>query len=353
MERSFQSLKEQTNSNFQVFFIDYGSGSNLAAKVESLCKEFSFMQYRYCYTEKQPWNKSKALNIVIKELETEFCFVADVDIIFHPEFVETAENLQKSGKTVYFQVGFLDPDERLDNKKFSEFKNFRKSTDEATGLSMFPVSILKKLNGFDEFYHFWGAEDTDIHVRIKNDGHPVYFYDHKILMLHQWHDSYRSKISDNLTSDLQLTNIVRLNFQHYTYTKKNNVKKVNSGIWGRCMTRNEFEELENAEYVLVSNQVEEIDHLLYALLPQNYGNLVKYRIIDFRKNSLKKIAKRILGKKLPDFYDLKQVNDKILLQLLSFYRNKPYNYYVDKDLKYIEFSIDFRQQENLANVYNS
>ncbi|WP_026914483.1 glycosyltransferase family 2 protein [Christiangramia portivictoriae] len=344
LRRSFESLQRQTNRNFQVFFVDYGSRIELAGQVEDLCKNYSF-NYRYCYTEKQPWNKSKAINNVVQDLESEFCFVADVDMIFHPEFIEEAGHLQKKDHTVYFQVGFLGSNESFDNKEFRHFKNYRKSTPEATGLTMFPVSILKELHGFDEFYHFWGSEDSDMHVRIRNAGYKVDFYDHKVLMLHQWHSSYRSKVSDKLTPEFQLKDIVRLNNQHYNHARESQVKKVNLENWGNCLKKGEFQTLENADFSLLSNRKEVVDHLLYCILPQINNEIVKYRISDSQPKSLKITAKQIVGKNISKHYSLKQVNDLILLHLITFYRNKPYSYKVGEDLRYIEFSIDFRKNK--------
>ena len=55
-------------------------------------------------------------------------------------------------------------------KEYNDYQIKFKTNLEATGITLFPTEILKRMNGFDEFYHGWGAEDTDAHNRLKNLG---------------------------------------------------------------------------------------------------------------------------------------------------------------------------------------
>src|SRR5690606_10208161 len=93
LKNSFNSLEKQSIKNFEVHLIDYGSKPKTADVVKKVCEEYGF-NYSYCFTLFQPWNKSKALNTVIRNLPSEFCFVADVDIVFHPNFVAEVQQLQ-------------------------------------------------------------------------------------------------------------------------------------------------------------------------------------------------------------------------------------------------------------------
>jgi len=343
IKASLDTLKRQSVQNFEVVLVDYGSNAQIARQVKHLCGSYSFVCYKYHPTQFQPWNKSKALNSVIKNLDTEFCFVADVDMIFHPQFVEKAIKLQADNKTVYFQVGFLEPDKVMENKEFGDYKNYRKSTTKATGLSMFPIKVLKELRGFDEFYHFWGAEDTDVHVRLENAGYVVDFYDAEVLMLHQWHPSYRSSESRELGENLQINNIVQLNHQHFKHAVQYNTTKVNWENWGESITREDLDQLEKAPVNFVlDNQQPKIDHLVFVLLPTAKNEILKIIIKkDPFQNSLKFMAKKLLRKKVPEYYSLKEINDKILLHLISFYRNKAYTYRISNDFKRIEVAVKF------------
>jgi hypothetical protein len=332
VKRSLDSLEKQNNKDFQVFFVDYGSRTTFSEQIQSLCEQYDFVAYNYCYTQFQPWNKSRALNSVIKGLKTEFCFVADVDMIFHPNF--------EKNKSVYFQVGFLNKSEDLSNKTFDDFKKYKKSTFEATGLSMFPVRVLQKLKGFDEFYHFWGAEDTDMHERIKNAGYEVKFYNKKILMLHQWHNSYRSLEKNKISEKLQVKNIARYNHEHFRRNCEDKCLVVNECSWGETLSKEDFDLLEKLPVnIQLSTKTWEIDHFLFEKLPQ-LKNDIKVRIHkNAQTENVKLWLKRNLGKSVPDMYSLKEINDKLLMHIITFYRYKKYLYKVDPNLNYIEFTM--------------
>lgn len=340
IENSFNSLKDQTSANFEVEFVDYGSAFEAAEKARALCEKFSFINYTYHYTEHQPWNKSRALNSIIKNLENDFCFVADVDLIFHPEFIEKVTQLQKPIKSFYFQVGFLTSGVEGTPKNF-DIGNYRKSTWEATGLSMFPVNVLKGLRGFDEFYHFWGAEDTDMHVRLRNAGYEVDFYDKEILLLHQWHPSYRSKERKTLTNDLQIGGVVQLNQQYLSNVKAQKKTQANLKVWGEPMSVSQNKVLEELPVTFcMDNDRKKIDEFLYGQLPQFLIGNIKIQVKEISSYEAAKFRlKRVARRKVPEFYTLKEVNDLILLHLISFYRDYPYIFQVNKEEGIITFGI--------------
>src|SRR5690606_35891648 len=129
---------------------------------------------------------------------------------------------------------------------------------------------------FDEFYHFWGAEDTDVHVRLKNKGLVINFYDQKLLLLHQWHPSYRSKEKDTLTKELQVAGIVQINHQHLKQAEEKRLTIVNNESWGEIMTKDELGELEAAETSdFLNNEVRVIDEFLYGYLPSVKNSVLK------------------------------------------------------------------------------
>lgn len=341
LENSFNSLERQTDRDFVVFLVDYGSFKDTAAAVEELCSRYSFVNYEYLPTSHQPWNKSKALNFMIRKLNTDYCFVSDVDIIYNKNFVAEVNAITDSETVVYFQVGFLDQKESSFKKEFIDFRIERKSTNEATGLSLFPVKALKSIRGFDEFYHFWGAEDTDVHVRLKNSGLKLKFYDKSLLLLHQWHPSYRSMETSKITCDLRINGIIQINQQHLKQAELRKIAKVNCENWGLVQSQEEIKKIESTAFNLhLTNEKKEIDEFLYGTLPGAKGSILKVKIsLDPFCSSVKYYLKRLLGQKVPDFYDLKTINDKILLHLISYHRNDPYVFRVNSNLTSIEIGI--------------
>lgn len=342
LRNSFDSLKGQKNHDFEVFLVDYGSNAEMAQQVERLCQEYDFINYEYKYTSLQPWNKSRALNSVIKRIKSSYCFVADVDIVFHPCFIEIVHQIKSYKRVVYFQVGFLDKKENFDEASFQN-KNIRRSTKEVTGMSLFPVNELKNIRGFDEFYHFWGAEDTDVHIRLGNAGIDIEFYEKKVLLLHQWHLSYRRQELSRLSEVLQLSGIVQINHQRLKQAKEKKKTIANNGVWGRCPSKEEINILLKSDFnYSMTNQKDAIDEFLFAELAQPPGKVIKIRISkDPFNNSLKYKAKKMLGKNIPQYYSLKEINDKILLHLISFYRENPYYFRVHSNLEHLELAIKF------------
>ena len=92
VQNSLNSLAIQTNQDFQIFFVDYGSDPEVAAQTKNLCESFTNIQYKYHPVKEQPWNKSRALNSVIRNLNEGSCFIADVDMIFHSSFVQKSSS---------------------------------------------------------------------------------------------------------------------------------------------------------------------------------------------------------------------------------------------------------------------
>ena len=340
IEKCFDSLSAQTNKNFNIIFVDYGSAESIANQVKTYVSEFSNLEYIYSYCQHQPWSRAKAINIGIKAAKTDYVFIADIDMIFREDFVEILHKIKNPRQSVYFKVGFLS---EAESKKKTHFENYKinfESGKGAQGLSLFPTKALIDICGFDEFLHFWGAEDEDIHNRLMNIGLEEIFYNSEILMLHQWHKSYRKSESRDLSVDLKINNITRINDERLKYNKNNGLKIVNSN-WGRLITKTEFETLNNFGNILkIVNIQEKIDHFLFSELP-NIGNktiAVNFEIDNFQY-SFKYCIKKILRKTVPNYYSLKEINDKVLLHIISFYHNFNYIYKVSEDKKSIQLII--------------
>ena len=118
---------------------------------------------------------------------------------------------------------------------------------------------------------------------------------------------------------------------------------MNLNGWGRCLTAIEVAELEEAavDFVL-DNEKRKIDDFLFGQLPHFRNRVIKVKIEqNLFQHSLKYRIKKALGKKVPQYYSLRKINDKFLLQLISFYRNFPYSTEISVDLKSIIVSIKF------------
>ena len=341
VKRSLESLALQTDQRFKVLFVDYGSSPQQASQVEQLIISYSFANYIYTYTTFQPWSRAKALNVGLQQVTTDFVFTADIDMIFSPDLVSTLHEIKHSQKAIYFKVGFLSKEESILEKPFDEYTLAFTSDVGAQGLSFFAVEALKAINGYDEFLHFWGAEDIDIHNRLERLGLSSFFYEEAILMLHQWHPTYRNSETKYLTTDLQLSSIVALNHKHLLHNDISVKICIEQPNWGILVDKKSFETLESEPVThTILNSSAAVTHFLFVELPKFTGGVLKVRFEgDPYAKTLKYFIKRFLGKKVPQYCTLKEINDQVLLHIISFYHQCSYTYQVSPDLKSITFAI--------------
>ena len=341
IKKSLDSLKSQSNQYFQVKFIDYGSHASVASEVKALVESYSFSEYTYSYTEFQPWNKSRALNIIIKNLKTDYCFVADVDMFYASSFIEKLHQLKNPNKAIYFQVGYLSEEETRKDIPFDQYVPKFLSTHEATGLTLFPVNKLKEVNGFDEFFHFWGAEDTDMHNRLKNLGLEVSYFDEEVLMHHQWHESFLVKNKRQFSKEFALEGIVKLNHKHKEMNKTLGISKVNEKGWGRLFNKETFQKLENQSVIeTFNNEKADVDSLLNSYLVSGKSGIIGIQIVAEKSNFFENILKTLLGNKVAKRYTMKEVNDLLLTHLIANLRNKNYIYKVAENESEINLKIE-------------
>lgn len=335
VKKSLDSLSMQTNQNFEVQFIDYGSNLEISNKAKELVSNYSFAMYTISHHQNTMWNKSRAINIVLKDLITDYCFVADIDMIFHPEFVNVLHQVKQQDKVVYFQVGFLSQEESKKNIPFEEYKIKFTSTDGATGLSLFPVNELKKVNGFDEFYHLWGAEDTDVHNRLKLQGLKIIFYDSQILMLHQYHKIYRHLKDNKVTKHITIKEISRINLKYCKdqYTNENIIAN-SEKPWGNIQSEQEYQKLLNpTESESISLNKNNFNKWMESLRNKSINTVVLYHL-EGSNSWAGNIISKLYGK-----YTLKEASDLLLLNHIEHLRNKKYLYQVSKDCKKIDYTL--------------
>lgn len=340
VEACLQSLQQQSNQHFEVIFIDYGSKTELAAQIKELVNLFSFAIYHYVFAEHRLWNKSRAINIGIKKAAYDYIFIADVDLIFHPELTAVLINKAGANSVSYFQVGILDQKESAKNLSFDQYKPKFITGDGATGMTLFPKNKAYEINGLDEFYHLWGSEDTDFHIRIVNNECELEFYQEQLLLLHVWHPTYRGKESDKLSEEIQLTGIVQLNYQHMMMAKKLQKTKVNENGWGKEILEEDFQKFQIAEIKLLTTEKNVINHWLGVDLLESKGFNEYVIVLPDYLNTWKYRIKKWLGKKVPDTYTLKEVNDLLCMQLIMRYRDLNYQYQIDADKKQLILSIN-------------
>lgn len=339
VKNCLDSLASQSVLKFEVYLVDYGSHIDYVQKLQNFIQDYSFVKLIICSVQGQLWNKSRAINIALKQTIAPYFLVGDIDLIFHPDFILKISDIIKPDRLLYFQNGFLNKEESLQVKSYESYVVEFNSDEGATGVTLFPTEILKKVNGYDEFYHGWGAEDTDIHLRLKNLGFLAHFYNSEILVKHQWHSKiYRSNESTNpYHSKLEQINHAYMQFAIKSARTKSNIKL----HWGKLQSEPEHKVLQNnAEYNFV---IWPIDTILSAVLNQlrNFeNNLVNIVVKEVHyTEKLKQRVKYIFGKKYKKYISLQDVNNILLEEIILNYRNHPYHYVFKREKSEIHLTI--------------
>ncbi|WP_428231302.1 glycosyltransferase family 2 protein [Flavobacterium sp.] len=326
VENCLNSLKNQSNTSFKVVLVDFGSEDSYASSLIKLTLNYPFVQLISCAVKKQLWNKSRAVNIALQQCSSDYFFVGDIDMIFHQNFIEKLDQLKNQNEITYFQVGFLDQKESTEKKSFHEYKINHLSGKDATGMTLYPATLLKSINGYDEFYHGWGAEDTDVHFRLHNKNVRVNFYTDELFILHQWHPkSYRTKSSQEPFH----RQLEKINHKYIQQMQINKAIEANTHLdWGILPLQETYSCLHAPAYTFsITNDKNDIEAFLSGTLINLKDVVIDVTIVKHLwYKSFKNEVKKITGKKYYQFLSLDAVNDAVLLTIISSLRNQPYEY---------------------------
>ncbi len=340
VKKCLTSLNNQSDQEFEWFLVDYGSDFSYLKKLEQLVKTYSKINYIQCPTSGQLWSKCRAINIAIKKATQPYFVVGDIDLIFHPDYIYTLKQLADPTKVHYFQYGFLDALETNQDKPFKDYSIDFIGSKDVTGNTMFPISSLKDVNGFDEFYQGWGAEDTDAQIRMKHKGLEICFYDKDILVKHQWHQKvYRSKTSIHpFHSGLE-----RINHRYLEQTILLKRTAVNTTMdWGKTTNTTDYIALQNPNKVIeIQNSAIDLSALL-GQLQQDDSCILTIKVSQFSmKEHYKNIIKKVLGKKHTEIIPMEHINNRLLEEIIKSHRNQPYHYTFNRQKNKIELVINF------------
>lgn len=340
---SLNSLQMQTNKNFEVIFVDYGSNSTLVEEYTELFKFFSFVQFHSLEVSQLLWNKSKALNYGIKKASFTTIFIADVDLVFHPGSLRLFKKLAVSDVFFLFRLGYLNEVESAklgENYIFEELNPHRLG--DINGMILATKEALLKVNGLDEFFHFYGAEDEDLFGRLENAGYKKEFVE-EIYFFHNWHKSFSGSEDKLLTGNPRIRNIMRINQRHFHRNRDSKLteSRLQSGM-GEIISAEQSELLKNPSQKFRINNIEaHVEHFLREELPSAKGEIVKVEFVeDLYYNSLKYKVKKLIGRHTQPYISMKQVNDMLLKEILFNYRDHNYSFQVSQDLNSISFSIE-------------
>lgn len=340
---SFESLEKQSSKHFEVIFVDYGSEASLLEDLKKLMAGYEFVSSYFLPVSQLLWNKSKALNYGILQSNASYIFIADVDLIFHPEAVERLEQLKKKDSFFLFKMGYLNSDKSSRLKDLQNFGALMASrVGEVNGMVLAPRDALLKVNGFDEFFHFYGAEDVDLFSRLQTAGYTENKVE-ELFFFHNWHPTFQGSEDEIVTLNPRIKNIMRINQEHYFRNKARQViKPTRQNEMGKILEPGRSSVLKKAtSNYYIPNITAKVEHFLEEELPSLKDEVVKAEfVIDPYYNSLKYKMKLRFGKQTQPYMSLKEVNDRVLKKILFNYRDHNYSFKILPDLNTIEFRIE-------------
>lgn len=186
VRRWYESLCRQTEP-VKIIVVDYGSAFRYLSWERRLflhgdspasSQEWTTLIEVRRNTER--WREGHALNIGIRQCETEFLFTTNADLIYDPIFVQTALAALRADPNRLIICDRIDLSP--DGSPIGVVPSWYYGTCIGARRSWF-----EKVHGFDERYIGWGRVDMDIVDRARDDGLSIYNIGQDTKVMHQFH----------------------------------------------------------------------------------------------------------------------------------------------------------------------
>ena len=230
VKRCLASLAQQTFTDFEVLFVDYGSQPTTVQAVRKVVEQHSFARYIYTETRGYAWNRSHALNIGGKQARGDYLMTTDVDMIYPPDFLDVfmahaADNLEIHIAPHLLPQHFSD----WDNVDAYRGKFETGTTSMRGACQMIATRVFHEMCGYDEYYRYYGVEDRDMSHRLRLMGIEDKWLNDKTAMYHQWHPS----------ADFTMQNLIPdgVKSRNETYFQRNQHIVIRNNMdWGKIHT---------------------------------------------------------------------------------------------------------------------
>lgn len=172
-----RSLDRQTDKNFELIIVDYGSGDIHQKEFNRLKKAFNF---KYIYVNEKGWkgwNRPRALNIGIENASKNFVMTTDIDMIFRGDFVEKLKKKVSSNLFIWGRP--KDGWAHFPVKSEKHYEKLYQRLQLMAGLCRGTINCTSrkwflKVHGYDENMAPYGPSDKDMWYRAQNSGLTMY-----------------------------------------------------------------------------------------------------------------------------------------------------------------------------------
>ncbi|WP_245712071.1 glycosyltransferase family 2 protein [Flavobacterium gillisiae] len=217
-----QDLAKQTHLPVNVIIAEQNPQQGSVSELDYLTSEKWPFTIKHTFTHQA--GACNARNVALGQVESEWVFLADDDIVFDPSFFEKAIALAQQYQVSVFTTSCL-----LVNQK-QEYTLIHQSGIFGSGNSFVKTASLQKIR-FDEALEFGYGEDTDFGMQLRNQGHDViYFPDLKITHLKAPMGGFRIKVKQLWENEVLLPKpsptMMYVLLKHYTTQQLRSYKLV-------------------------------------------------------------------------------------------------------------------------------
>jgi glycosyltransferase involved in cell wall biosynthesis len=219
-----EALGRQDDHNFEVIVADDGSGTETRDVVNAMATKWPQCNIQHVWHEKKGFRLARIRNLACKVCTGEYLVFLDGDCIPPPNFVSRHRALSEKGRAVYGQrilanqqyteLVETNPKQLFRNNYWSCLNFFSLAIKKHIN-RVFPIVSLpgtfwrnrsprswqkirgcnwaiwrndyEAINGSDESFEGWGAEDKDLAVRLINQGIRLKDGRNYSVVLHLWH----------------------------------------------------------------------------------------------------------------------------------------------------------------------
>jgi glycosyltransferase involved in cell wall biosynthesis len=279
VKRSLEALANQTFTDFELIFVDYGSDAGYQKEVQELTALYPFVQYVYTHTQGWFWNRAHALNTGVRFAKGSIMLFYDIDLLPERLFLEKVNRLSFENNFYTFSCFYLP--QHFNYEQSILEKDGIHYEQNYVGLCAVSREIVNEINGYDEYFMVWGAEDDDFYQRLKKSGlQHIHQSASAFNVFHQWH----------LTQAPRIPNTWYLQMIHYLSNKQYSSPRPQP-FWGKQITMNErvsFSQVNQFRYDVDLNVTNETGFLLFnELIDAIYNPAVQ--TIRFEFNQLHKL----------------------------------------------------------------
>ncbi len=212
----------QSHQNFEVLIADDGSGPEMKTFLDRFARQALF-PIRYVSQPDEGYRKTRILNEAVRTTSAPYLVFADADCIPHPYFVE-AHWIRRESRTVLcgrrvnldthisesltpediaegrlekvmpakLLTAFLglgghwDEGVLIRNRTLHQWINYKAPTLLGCNFSV-ERSLLEEINGFNEDFHGYSGEDTELEYRLRLAGASFRWVRHQAIQYHLYH----------------------------------------------------------------------------------------------------------------------------------------------------------------------